>query len=140
MRPVFDEQRANVSTDFGSIPWDKVNSRPVDFSGKAGRDYQQALNDNGMTEPDEWVAPSVEPSFLARELLAQLTPSDYSAIQTAVASNASLGLLWAALLAQGDAPIQASSQRFQAGWAGLTAALGATRAAAIAEAVGIPNT
>ena len=77
--------------------------------------------------PDPYVAPVVEPSFLARDLMAQLTPDDYGAIQAAIATSAPLGLLWASLLAQGEAQIVSSSTRFQQGWAGLTAALGDAR-------------
>ena len=89
--------------------------------------------------PDPYVAPMVEPSFIARDLMAQFTPDDYAAIQTAIASNAALGLLWASLLAQGDTPIMASSDRFRQGWSGLTKAIGGRRAKDIAAAVGIPG-
>ncbi len=77
------------------------------------------------------------PTFLARDLLAQLTTDDYAAITAAVAGSAPLGLLWASLLGQGDAPIATDSARFQQGWAGLTAALGQQRAGEIATALGL---
>src|SRR5581483_8186226 len=51
-----------------------------------------------VNTPDPYVATAVVPSFLARDLLAQLTSDDYTAIQTAIGSNAALGLLWASLL------------------------------------------
>ena len=70
--------------------------------------------------------------------MAELTSADYTAIQSAIAASADLGLLWASLLAQ-KTPISTASARFQAGWTALTAALGATRSAAIASALGIPT-
>ncbi|QPF93775.1 XkdW family protein [Bradyrhizobium commune] len=75
--------------------------------------------------------------FVAREMLAQLTPDDYVRIQLAITSNAALGLLWAALLGQGEAPISVGSDRFRQGWAGMTSALGSDRSHAIAAAIGI---
>jgi hypothetical protein len=82
-------------------------------------------------------AQAAAPAFLARDLIAQLTPDDYTAIQSAVAGSAALGLLWSALLAQGSAPISTASDRFKVGWTALSKTLGATRAAAIAKALGI---
>jgi hypothetical protein len=78
-------------------------------------------------------------TFLARDLLSQLTASDYINILQATASSATLGLLWASLLAQGDAPIAVSSDRFKRGWSGMAQALGDARADAIARAIGIPS-
>jgi hypothetical protein len=78
-------------------------------------------------------------TFLARDLLSQLTASDYVSIMQATASSAALGLLWASLLAQGDAQIAVSSDRFKQGWSGLSQALGAGRAGAVAQAIGIPS-
>jgi hypothetical protein len=77
-------------------------------------------------------------TFVARDMLAQLTPDDYARIQAAIASNAALGLLWAALLGQGEAPISVGSDRFRQGWSGVTSALGEDRARAIAAEIGIP--
>jgi len=79
-----------------------------------------------------------EATFLARDLLFQLTPDDYGRIQAAIVSNPSLGLLWTSLLAQGDAPISADSDRFKQGWAGMTVTLGDGRAQKIAAAIDIP--
>lgn len=76
--------------------------------------------------------------FLARDLLAQLTADDYTNIVRATNSSPALGLWWAALLAQGDAPISISADRFKRGWGGMSQALGAERAGAIAHAIGIP--
>jgi hypothetical protein len=78
-------------------------------------------------------------TFLARNLLAQLTADDYARIQTAIGSSPALGLLWSSLLGQGEAPISASSDRFKQGWAGMTLVLGNQRAQTIAAAVGIPG-
>ena len=77
-------------------------------------------------------------TFLARDLLAQLTPDDYARIQAAIGSSPALGLLWSSLLGQGEAPISAGSDRFKQGWAGMASALGNQRAQSIAAAVGIP--
>lgn len=77
------------------------------------------------------------PAFVARDLIALLTADDYTAIQAATAQSANLGLLWAALLAQGEAPIDTAADRFKAGWAGLSSALGADRAAALGKELGI---
>jgi hypothetical protein len=78
-------------------------------------------------------------TFLARDLLSQLTANDYTHIMQATASSPALGLLWASLLAQGDAPIAVSADRFKQGWTGMSQAIGAERAIAIAQAIGIPS-
>jgi hypothetical protein len=77
-------------------------------------------------------------TFLARDLLAQLSPADYVNIQDAIGGSPALGLLWSSLLAQGEAPISVSSERFKQGWTTLSKTLGADRSATIAKAVGIP--
>lgn len=77
-------------------------------------------------------------TFAARDLLAQLQPDDYARIQAAIASSPALGLLWSALLAQGEAPISVAADRFRQGWTGLMSALGETRARAVADALRIP--
>lgn len=76
-------------------------------------------------------------SFLARDLLEQLIDEDQTGIETALASNVTWRRIWNALLAQGDAPISMASSRAQAGWAGLTQALGQTRVDEITAALGI---
>lgn len=87
-------------------------------------------------------------SFVGRDMLALLTPSDRIAIdrslrvrdpQTGDLTPAAAGLvlLWESLQAQGDAPISVTSERFLTGWAGLSAALGEQRATEIAVALGI---
>jgi hypothetical protein len=73
--------------------------------------------------------------FMARELFAALTPTDYAAIRTAAAQSDEMGLLWAALQAQGSEPISLDSARFKRGWQGMIAALGKARAAEIAAAL-----
>lgn len=70
-------------------------------------------------------------AFLARDLIARLTPDDYAKIQTAIASSSAAGLLWANLLAQADAPISRKSDRAKAGFAALRSILGDTRVDAI---------
>lgn len=83
--------------------------------------------------------PAAKPpaKFFARDLLAQLVPDDYAAIQAAIAESSPLGLLWASLLAQGDAPVSTGSARFQQGWTALSQVLGTERAAAIAASLGL---
>lgn len=103
---------------------------PDDLTLVAGRDWP--------VEPAP-PAPAPVPSFLARDFFALLTVADFTALRNAIASNDALGLLWASLQAQGDAPIHIASGRFLAGWAGLKQALPADRAAAIATTLGIPN-
>ncbi len=76
-------------------------------------------------------------TFAARDLMAQLVPDDYARIQSAIASSPALGLLWSALLAQGEAPISVGSDRFKQGWTGMMAALGEARARTIADALRI---
>jgi len=76
-------------------------------------------------------------SFIAADLVAQLTAADYTAIQSTISANGSLGVLWSALLAQGTVPIAVTSNRFEAGWAGIVQALGNTRAGQIAATLGI---
>lgn len=110
---------------------------PGDPDNRDRAQYDVWLAAGGV--PDPYVAPAIEPSFLARELLAELTASDFSAIQTAIASSSALGLLWAALLAQGDAPMVFTNVRVQAGWQALSAALGDERMAEIAAALHITS-
>ncbi len=115
-------------SDGAFIPNDPANADRVKF--------EEWRRQGGV--PDPYVPPAAAPTFLARDLLAKFTPEDSAAIFSATNASAPLGLLWASLLAQGDAPISANSERFLQGWAGLSAALGDERAAAIAAAVGIP--
>jgi hypothetical protein len=110
---------------------------PPDPGNRDRAQYNAWIAAGGV--PDPCAVAITPPSFLARELLAQFTTDDYTAIQAAVASNPALGLLWTSLLAQGEAPIMTNSDRFRQGWAGLTAAIGGPRAKAIAAAVGIPG-
>lgn len=90
-------------------------------------------------------------SFLARDLIARLTVDDRIAIDRAtrvrdpVSSDlatkaAQITLLWDYLKVQGDAPISVDSQRFADGWAALTEAIGASRAAELAAdlAISVP--
>ena len=78
-------------------------------------------------------------TFLARDLLSRLTANDYVNIMQATTSSPTLGLLWASLLAQGDAPISVAADRFKQGWTGMSQALGADRTDAIAQAIGISS-
>jgi len=83
--------------------------------------------------------PAPAPSFLARDLIDQLTTDDLVAIETAVQQSAPMRLLWIRLRSRGDKPVDTSSPDFAQGWSGLAAALGSARASAIATALGIPS-
>jgi hypothetical protein len=121
-------------------PEKSIVVRTLDNGGMESR----SIND---AEVAAWIADGNVPlpadsdptptTFLARDMLAQLTPADYAAIMPAINGSADLGLLWSSLLAQGDAPIETSTQRFKDGWAGLTSVLGADRVAALADALHI---
>lgn len=110
---------------------------PNDSANADRAAYEQWRRQGGV--PDPCIEFAAKRSFFARDLLAQFTPDDFAAISAAIGASAPLGLLWASLLAQGDAPISVGSERFLQGWAGLSEALGADRAHAIATAVGIPH-
>jgi hypothetical protein len=111
---------------------------PSDRGNRDWREYEAWLVAGNA--PDPYVPPvPPPPTFLARDFFALLTVTDFAALRTAVRASDALGLLWASLQAQGDAPIHIASDRFLAGWAGLKQALPADRAAAIAAALGIPN-
>ncbi|MBR0756601.1 hypothetical protein JQ604_30865 [Bradyrhizobium jicamae] len=77
-----------------------------------------------------------EQTVSSQDLMAQFTPDDATRIQAAIASNASLWLLWQSLTAQRD-PMLVAGARFQQGWQALVAVLGADRAAKIAAALTI---
>jgi hypothetical protein len=108
----------------------------IDFADGA-TDAQKAAAQAAVDAFDLNATPPA--TFLAREFFALLTVADFTAIRNAVTSNDALGLLWASLQAQGEAPINTTAERFLAGWAGLKQALPAARSAAIASALGIPN-
>lgn len=91
-------------------------------------------------------------TFLSRDLVALLTPEDQANIALALddelanakaakasgqVPSAPLRLLWAALQAQGDAPIETRSARFHQGWSALSQVLGPDRSTTIAAALGI---
>lgn len=78
----------------------------------------------------------VVPSFVARDLLDLLTTADLAAIKATVALDVNLDLLWTRMTGRGDKPISTDSPDFAAGWAGLTAALGQSRADEISKALG----
>lgn len=98
---------------------------------------QEFLADNAPEVIAFLNPPAPVPSFLARDLFGLLTIEDFTAIKAATANSDGLGLLWASLQAQGDAPIVTDKPRFLQGWAGLKAALGDARSAEIAAALGL---
>jgi hypothetical protein len=102
---------------------------PVDPDNRDYAEYLAWRAAGGV--PDPYVAPPAPPaSVLSQDLLAQLTVSDVTAIQAAIASDAGKALFWYSLLAQRD-PMNVTSERF------LTSVLGAPRMAAIATALGV---
>jgi hypothetical protein len=91
-------------------------------------------------------------SFLARELFAVLTDEDMAHIQIALDAEFSqaksdkagggtprtpLRLLWNSLTSAGEAQVDVTDVRFQAGWAGIRQALTPARATEIATALTI---
>jgi hypothetical protein len=110
---------------------------PNDPYNRDRAEYQTWLDRGGA--PDPYVPPAAPSSFLARDLVDQLTADDLLAIESAVSGNVALRLLWTRLSARGEKPVETSSAAFAQGWAGLSAALGPTRAAAIATALGFGN-
>lgn len=113
------------------------------FNLRAGDDYDGLEWLDGSVKPtaqqvSDWLMVNpIKPSFVARDLLDLLTTDDLAAIRTTIASNVSLDLVWTRMTGRGDKPISTGSPDFAAGWAGLTAALGQTRADELAEALGL---
>ncbi len=114
---------------------DRLGMTPTEL--QAELDAAGIVIDPPQPPPLREVPPEPPPSFLARDLLALLTIVDRRAIGVAIAADDELLLLWEGLLGQGEAPIRTTAQRFQRGWAGLSAALGGARADEIATALGI---
>jgi hypothetical protein len=111
---------------------------PSDPANRDRAEYDAWVAAGGIADP--YVQPQpVPPSFLARDLFALLTVDDFTAIVASTSKSPALGLLWASLQAQGEAPIHPTTARFLAGWAGLRQALGDVRASALAGALGIPD-
>lgn len=106
-------------------------------AGDVRADYEAWLTSGGVLEP--YVPPAPEPkTFIASDLVDQITPDDLEAIEAAVASDANLRLLWVRLTARGgDRPVSIESEAFQTGWAALAQAIGPERANTIAAAIGI---
>lgn len=129
-----------------TLAWERVeDTAALDRLGMTTAELQAELDATGIIIDPPQAPPVVEvpaeqlaaPSFRARDLLALLTDNDLVAIESAIATNTALRRLWISLLGQGEAPIIATSDRFVAGWAGLSAALGQARSDEIAAALGI---
>lgn len=110
-----------------------VLSKPL-WDGSA---FDLAPLQDAAYRPDGTPPAAPTPRFVARDLVALLTADDYANIAAATTSNPAMGLLWSGLLAQGDAPILVSSERFIAGLAGLKTGLGTDRVIEIFNALGI---
>jgi len=95
------------------------------------RDDLAALTKAKIEEVDTDAVLKDRSRFLARELAAD----DYTHIARALSSRPALGPSWAALLAEGDALISIPADWFKRGCAGMSQALGAECASAIAHAV-----
>ena len=106
----------------------------IDFADGATDDQKSAAQ--GVIASFDLV--NEDRSFLPQEMLAQLEPADMLKINAAISADASgqMALLWAAFLGQRD-PISIMSDRYLAGAAGMTAALGDDRWSAIKKAIGI---
>ena len=132
--PTFVAELADAGLTGAPCAWSEDGSYVVDDLTNAQRKtFMQVL-----AAHDPRKAPPA--TFLARDLLALLSAADYAAIVVTTREDATLGLLWACLLAQGDAPISTGSPRFVAGWAGLSKTLGAQRAAVLSAALLIRGT
>lgn len=119
-------------------PAAEYNLRSNDLSGLEWLDQAQPRpTDDEINAAIAAAAAAPQGAFVARDLIAQLTPGDTAAILNAVSASPGMALLWYSLLAQGQAPIELSSARFQNGWAALTQVLGADRCAALATALNI---
>ena len=76
-------------------------------------------------------------AVLPQDLFAQFTVDDASAIQSYLsAGRPDIWLMWQSLVVQRD-PMDVTNARFLAGWSHLRQALGASRMAQIATALGI---
>lgn len=69
--------------------------------------------------------------FLARDLVALLTPSDIGAINAAAGQSSQIGLWLAMLYSRGEKPIDMDGATFAQAWGALTAVLGQPRADAL---------
>lgn len=92
------------------------------------------LLERGITV--EEIAEPAKASFLSQELLAQLSPADINAIQSTIAANPSMLLLWYSMLAQRD-EMHVGNDRVKAGWTALVAVLGKPRMDEVAAALRI---
>lgn len=101
---------------------------------------QPGYAEEQLSETDpEVIAYMTKPvTVLPQDLMAQFTADDATKIQTAVAGNAQLWLLWSAMQAQKN-PMIVTNARFVAGWSALVTVLGQTRMNVIATALGAPS-
>jgi hypothetical protein len=123
-----------IAAGLGGLPFSWCDDGTIN-----GRD---ALTEEQNAELDAVVAahdPTKQvrtTTVLSQDLMAQFTPADVAAIQTAISSDTSKMLLWYSLLAQRD-PMHVNNDRFLAGWRALIDVLGIDRMNAIAAALGV---
>lgn len=68
-RPILNADATVLILPIGErVPWDAANNRPVDYACEAGRKWEAAKEEFGITEPDPYVAhPEPVPSIDRRQ-------------------------------------------------------------------------
>lgn len=102
--------------------------------------WERAMAENAsgqLTLTDYEPPQNLVKSFISRDLLALINDDDRTKIGVVISANTTALRIWEALLGQGDAPIETTSDRCIAGWSFLTIALGEQRVIELKEALGI---
>lgn len=55
--PMLNQQSSAINTEYGIIPWDSAENRPVDWLGDAGIKWDMLKAKYGISEPAPYVAP-----------------------------------------------------------------------------------